>query len=280
MLPGFYCPNGTRSATDYPCAAGTYNNITTLTSQSECFDCIAGHYCPGGAVIEPYLLCSAGFYCRSGAETSTPMEDADAYECPRGYYCVEGTAEPIHCPVGTFSNSTRLRNETDCTSCTPGHYCDSLHQTETTGLCDPGYFCVEGSIAATSDACPMGFYCPLGTHIPFRCPNSTWSNDTHLTSAVECTECPAGWYCQSSGLTAPEGLCQQGYYCPAGSNVPNPVVCPIGLHCPEGADEPEACMSGYYTNRTGACFSNPKFHVMVTVDFLLLLFVHSFSSSV
>ena len=132
-----------------------------------------------------------------------------------------------------------------------GYYCDSLEQTEPTGLCDAGYFCVIGSTVSNPTECPMGFYCPVGTHIPFRCPNATWSNNTHLTDWTECTECPAGWYCQSSGLTQPQDLCQQGYYCPVGSNVPNPVVCPIGLHCPEGSDLPEACPSGYFTNTTG-----------------------------
>lgn len=48
------------------------------------------------------------------------MEDTEAYECPAGYYCMEGTAESIQCRAGTFSNDTRLRNETDCTPCTPG----------------------------------------------------------------------------------------------------------------------------------------------------------------
>ena len=58
-------------------------------------------------------------------------------------------------------------------------------------------------------------------------------------------------YCQQSGLTDPEALCQQGYYCPEGSNVPNPVVCPIGLQCPLGSDQPLSCAPGMFTNRTG-----------------------------
>ena len=81
---------------------------------------LGGLYCPGGGVVNPTLPCSAGYYCRSGAETATPMEDSDAYECPVGHYCEEGTAEPVQCPVRTFSNNTRLRNETDCLPCTAG----------------------------------------------------------------------------------------------------------------------------------------------------------------
>ena len=148
-VSGFYCPNGTHSPTAFPCPAGTFNNISGLAAESDCFACIGGHYCPSGGVVHPYLLCSAGFYCRSGAETATPMEvlyivffmylyyffllgvvkrflfhscvqDSEAYECPRGFYCPEGSSEPTACPVGTFSNTTRLRNDTDCTDCTPG----------------------------------------------------------------------------------------------------------------------------------------------------------------
>ena len=71
-------------------------------------------------MVYPSLFCSAGFYCRSGAKSATPMQDSNAYECPVGHYCPEMSAEPSKCPVGTFSNNTRLRNETDCQMCTPG----------------------------------------------------------------------------------------------------------------------------------------------------------------
>ena len=81
---------------------------------------IGGYYCPGGAVVYPTLPCSAGYYCREGAETSTPIEDSDANECPAGYYCPQQTDEPIACPVGSFSNALRRQAEVDCTACTPG----------------------------------------------------------------------------------------------------------------------------------------------------------------
>ena len=46
--------------------------------------------------------------------------------------------------------------------CYPGYYCDSLNQTEETGLCQAGFYCLEGSIIATSLVCPAGKYCPTG----------------------------------------------------------------------------------------------------------------------
>ena len=68
----------------------------------------------------PYLLCDAGYFCKSGAKTATPQQDSLANVCPAGHYCVEGTAAPTKCPVGTYSNNTKLKNETDCRVCTAG----------------------------------------------------------------------------------------------------------------------------------------------------------------
>ena len=36
--------------------------------------------------------------------TGTPMQDSDAYECPVGHFCPEGTSEPQKCPAGESSN--------------------------------------------------------------------------------------------------------------------------------------------------------------------------------
>ena len=79
-----------------------------------------GLYCPGGGVVYPTLPCTAGYYCRSGAMTATPLEDYYANECPVGYYCPDNSTEPTKCPIGTYSNQTRLQEENDCTPCTPG----------------------------------------------------------------------------------------------------------------------------------------------------------------
>ena len=70
---GHYCTNGTQSPTQFPCPAGTHNDLVGLRWVEECMNCTGGNYCPGG-VVTPTLLCAAGFYCRSGAETAGPME--------------------------------------------------------------------------------------------------------------------------------------------------------------------------------------------------------------
>lgn len=119
MLLGHYCLNGTKVSTEYPCPSGTYNNDTGLRAEAECFPCLGGYYCPA-ATVNPYLPCGAGYYCRTGAKTAAPMQNTDAYECPVGHYCPEQSTEPTNCPSGTYSNTTRLMNVTDCTPCTKG----------------------------------------------------------------------------------------------------------------------------------------------------------------
>lgn len=78
-----------------------------------------GFYCPG-ATVYPSLPCSSGYYCRYGAIAAAPSQGYQADICPIGHYCPEMTAEPVDCPIGTFTNQTGLRNSSDCTACTPG----------------------------------------------------------------------------------------------------------------------------------------------------------------
>ena len=119
-FPGYYCPNGTRAAQEYDCPIGTFNNITGLESEGECFPCLGGFYCGQRGLTYPYTPCSPGFFCRTGAQNAAPNQGDDANICPVGHYCPEGTTEPVTCPIGTFSNDTGLMNDTECESCTPG----------------------------------------------------------------------------------------------------------------------------------------------------------------
>lgn len=47
--PGHYCPAGTATPDQYPCAAGTYSNKTNLKEQDECTPCERGWYCLEGS---------------------------------------------------------------------------------------------------------------------------------------------------------------------------------------------------------------------------------------
>ena len=57
---------------------------------------------------------------------------------------ITGTHTPPKCPSGTFSNSTGLSNETECTICTAGYYCTTSGITDVQGPCTAGYYCPEG----------------------------------------------------------------------------------------------------------------------------------------
>lgn len=62
---GHYCPRGTETPTQFPCAAGSWTNKTNLKEQSECEQCPRGYYCLQGS-SEPTGLCFQGHWCPLG----------------------------------------------------------------------------------------------------------------------------------------------------------------------------------------------------------------------
>ncbi|WAR09797.1 hypothetical protein MAR_034873 [Mya arenaria] len=140
---GYFCPAGTNYSTQYRCPMGTFGNSTGLYQISECTPCPGGYYCDQEAQTTYTQLCNPGFYCRQGAETGTPMEDSDAYECPVGHFCPQGTSEPQKCPAAP------------------------------SGLCYAGYYCQNGSSSPTEVDCTKGHYCGNGTATPTPCPKGT-----------------------------------------------------------------------------------------------------------
>lgn len=63
---GYYCPSGTEFAEQFPCAIGTFNNLTGRVSQTECTQCLGKYYCGQPGLTYPNTLCAAGFYCKQG----------------------------------------------------------------------------------------------------------------------------------------------------------------------------------------------------------------------
>lgn len=59
---GHYCPSGTGSPTQFPCAAGSYTNKTNLKAQDECTPCTRGWFCLEGS-SSPTDLCFTGHWC-------------------------------------------------------------------------------------------------------------------------------------------------------------------------------------------------------------------------
>lgn len=52
--------------------------------------------------------------------------------------------------LGTFGASDRLTNETECTQCSGGHYCDVPGLSQPADVCHAGYYCVSGIIEMCS----------------------------------------------------------------------------------------------------------------------------------
>jgi hypothetical protein len=74
--------------------------------------------------------------------------------------------------------------------------------------------------------CSAGSYCPPGTHSggDYLCPAGTYGARAGLTNLTDCSSCPAGYYCGSTGLTQPSGKCAAGYYCGGGSFSAHPLA--------------------------------------------------------
>ena len=70
---------------------------------------------------------------------------------------------------------------------------------------------------------------------PIFSPNCTVIHDTlYLT----------GYYCETTGLDAPTGVCNAGYYCPWAATNANFIICPEGYYCGNMTDDPDPCPAG------------------------------------
>lgn len=86
-------------------------------------------------------------------------------ECQPGFYCPEGSHEPIPCQGG--------------------HYCAGKRNFNYTGPCQAGFYCSGGSSVPDprgiyGDTCPQGKYCIERTEIPEDCPQGRYSNATGI----------------------------------------------------------------------------------------------------
>ena len=87
--------------------------------------------------------------------TKQDSSQTSVLQCPRGRYCPLGSAKPVQCPLGTFSQST-------------------------------------GSSVACSGKCPKNFFCPdPAQRVP--CPEHTWSNEGAVSKG-DCL-CEGGYIC-------------------------------------------------------------------------------------
>lgn len=246
----YFCGVSTGDHTLFPCAPGTFGLSAALAAASECTNCTAGHYCPGGvdptpcpqgsfnsyqsgASIFSCAPCQAGFAC-----VSTGMRAVDVSNiCQKGYYCPAGSSSTTQypCPAGTYSDETGLSAQSSCASCPPGYTCDVASQTADWIPCPAGYYCPLGTAAGTAIPCPRGSYSPT----------------TKRTSLADCLPCSAGSYC-IGGQSQVSGACAPGYYCPTNSTSPTTNACPAGTYTTStslsSSSSCSATAPGYYTD--------------------------------
>jgi hypothetical protein len=231
---GSYCPAG--SQLPIPCPLGSFSNSSNAKSLGDCTLCPNGTLCTGVGLPSNNLICPMGYFCAEGTSALTELQP-----CPAGSFCTEGTSMNQLCPVGTYSPSEQVPDQSFCLPCPSQSEC-TLPGTVLGNAtsCSSGYYCDGIHLPAV---CPAGSVCPRGADHPFRCPHGTYTNSS---GAAACQTCPPGKVCVS--WSNAQENCAPGYYCALGSEGPAP--CTSGFYAPsagtQSANECSPCPAGAF----------------------------------
>lgn len=266
------CPTGkkclgrglTAPATD--CPAGYYCTQNPFTLK----ECEEGNYCPAG--VDNQIKCPAGQYQEYTLQSSCDVCPVGYYcpqtdttrklICPAGNWCASGSEQPTKCALGTYNSREGAQTASSCENCPNGKYCGTLGLSTPGSDCTAGYYCGRGASSATQNVCPAGYYCPAGTPAPIPCPPGTYNDLTQKSVLGDCKACPAGKFCETSGLTAaPTSAtydCAPGYQCISAARTKYPVdgvtgkLCDFGNNCAK-------CPHGTYNSKSAipACINCP-----------------------
>lgn len=122
--------------------------------------------------------------------------------------------------------------------------------------------------------------------VPIPCPRGTYSDKIGLLNESECTLCPPGRFCPSTGQTnatfhcnakffcesgaeeaagtldklrsfgrQKSGPCPEGYSCGVGTT--SPEICPNGTYCKVGTSKPVPCEVGHFNTKEGQSVCTP-----------------------
>ncbi|KAF0699237.1 Aste57867_10202 [Aphanomyces stellatus] len=262
---GYYCVRGIR----YACPAGTFGQMTGLSSKQCSGLCPPGSYCPLASALP--TPCPAGVY---GATQGLTTANCSA-PCPIANYCLQATITPEPCPAGLWGNATGLTTKQCSLTCTTS--------TCTLPLCPAGYFCPLGTVAPTPCGA-VNVFCPSGSatstpvapgYYTIATPTlDTLDADGYLTGqplALAATatrasqrpcelgtyciqgmkqKCPAGTYGMTPALSSSTctANCPAGYFCPIGSaTYANHPCLNATTYCPAGSSSPTGVSAGYST---------------------------------
>ena len=101
-----------------------------------------------------------------------------------------------------------------------------------------GYYCENGT--SVPARCEYPYYCPQGSSYPRICPlgyKATTINGNRTSADEACLICAAGYY-GNDRLRLNCTKCPAGYFCPQGTKDPHENECPVGHYCPEGVEKP------------------------------------------
>lgn len=166
--------------------------------------------------------------------------------CEVGQYCQGGVA--IDCGLGKYCPEEQLT--VDGSNCDAGFYCEgkAMNRRPSTYIDDP-----TASRIYNGDRCESGQFCEEGVSAGTNCAEGTFSSARGLREQAECSKCPNGYECNTSGMEFADVLaatCSAGQFCAAGidGTTVTPQDCGYGKKCPSGTVNMEEipCDSGYY----------------------------------
>lgn len=233
--------SSTNGAVGVTSIAGCKCNAGYYRSGNVCYQCSAGHFCPGdeqqhncptnatspaGSSSINNCYCPANYYgtpssggncnsCPSGSSSPAYSTSINQCACAAGYYL--SAYGCTQCPSGSTSNSGATsinqcyclagyyRNASgNCQICDVGHFCPGNEQIEG---CSAGQFASGG--ASSCGTCNCGYFSAAGAGSCIPCPAGSVAT---LAGSSGCTHCPGTQYQSAQGQCG----CVD---CPSGSYV-------------------------------------------------------------
>ena len=197
------------------------------------YACAAGFF--GGSSIEAQTsmrcsgVCPAGFSCPSGTVTPLP--------CEAGGFCAVGSSVATSCGSGSFSMATNLTSYSQCSPCTPGHWCTQGSRVR----CGRNTY-NERFGAFDQRSCLL---CPINSHTAAEAATHasacicdvSYVKITTSNASARCDPCPEGGLCNEPGTTLENLTVQSGYWRTSTNTT-------LLIRCPDAAFGNSACQGG------------------------------------